>query len=209
MSVTGIILILFVIIHALGNATIYFDWLNTYAEHLHALPLLIWIFRLFMLAAMTVHVFFGIQLSLENYAAKPQSYAVRKSLRATFASRNMIWTGVLIAVYLVYHVLHFTVPVINPELSASQNIDLLGRPDVSKMVVLNFQNFFISCIYIIAMTSVGLHLYHGIQSLFQTTGLNNEKTMPVIIKMGVLAAIIFTLSYISIPVLILLGIVTA
>lgn len=209
MSVTGIILILFVIIHALGNATIYFDWLNAYAEHLHALPLLTWIFRLFMLAAMTVHVFFGIQLSLENYAAKPQSYAVRKSLRATFASRNMIWTGVLIAVYLVYHVLHFTVPVINPELSASQNIDLLGRPDVSKMVVLNFQNFFISCIYIIAMTSVGLHLYHGIQSLFQTTGLNNEKTMPVIIKMGVLAAIIFTLSYISIPVLILLGIVTA
>ena len=122
-SITGIMMILFVVFHALGNSTIYFHWLNAYSEHLHALPALIWAYRVFMLAVLSVHVFFGIQLTLENNEAKPLAYVCNRNLRATFASRNMIWTGTIIAVYLVYHLLHFTVQVINPEFSASQHAD--------------------------------------------------------------------------------------
>jgi succinate dehydrogenase / fumarate reductase cytochrome b subunit len=159
-----------------------------------------------MLAVVTVHVFFGIQLTLENNEAKPLAYVCKRNLRATFASKNMIWTGTIIAIYLVYHLLHFTIQVINPEFSAGQHADALGRPDVYEMVVRNFQNFFISLGYIFAMIALSLHLTHGIQSLFQTLGLNNEKTMPLIIKVGAVAAIILSLSYISIPVLVLTGI---
>jgi succinate dehydrogenase / fumarate reductase, cytochrome b subunit len=120
-AMTGTLMILFVIFHAIGNSTIYFHWLNAYAEHLHALPPLIWIYRIFMLLVLSVHVFFSMQLTLENHAAKPQAYALKKNLRATFASKNMIWTGMIIAVYLVYHLLHFTIRII-PELSASQKL---------------------------------------------------------------------------------------
>jgi len=205
LAITGIMMILFVIFHAIGNSTIYFHWLNAYAEHLHALPPLIWIYRIFMLVVLSVHVFFGTQLTLENHAAKPQAYALKKNLRATFASKNMIWTGMIIAVYLVYHLFHFTFRVI-PELSASQHLDAQGRPDVYEMVVLSFQHSVISLSYMLAMIALGLHLTHGTQSLFQTLGLNNEKTMPVIIRMGAIAAVILSLSYIAIPVLVLIGV---
>jgi len=118
----------------------------------------------------------------------------------------MIWTGTIIAIYLVYHLLHFTVQVINPEFSAIQHADALGRPDVYEMVVRNFQNFSISLVYIFAMTALALHLTHGIQSLFQTLGLHTEKAMPVIIKAGAITAIILSLGYISIPLLVLAGV---
>ena len=205
-SVTGLMMVLFVVLHMLGNSTIYFNWLNAYSEHLHALPALIWAYRVFMLAVLSVHVFFGLQLALENNEAKPLAYVCKRNLQATFASKNMIWTGTIIAIYLVYHLLHFTVQVINPEFSASQNADALGRSDVYKMVVLNFQNLFISLSYIFAMTALALHLTHGLQSLFQTLGLNNEKTMPLIIKAGAITAIILSLGYISIPVFVLTGV---
>ena len=205
-SITGLMLVLFVVFHALGNSTIYFHWLNAYSEHLHALPALIWLYRVFMLAVLSVHIFFGIQLTLENNAAKPLAYVCNRNLRATFASKNMIWTGTIIAIYLVYHLLHFTIQIINPEFSAGQHTDALGRPDVYEMVVRNFRNYFISLVYIFAMIALAFHLTHGIQSLFQTLGLNNEKAMPLIIKVGAITAIILSLGYISIPVLVLAGI---
>jgi len=205
-SITGLLMILFVVLHLIGNSTIYFHWLNAYAAHLHALPAFVWAYRVFMLVVLSVHVFFGIQLKLENIEAKPLAYVCKRNLSATFASRNMIWTGTIIAIYLVYHLLHFTVQVINPEFSAIQHADALGRPDVYEMVVRNFQNFSISLVYIFAMTALALHLTHGIQSLFQTLGLNTEKAMPVIIKAGAITAIILSLGYISIPLLVLAGV---
>jgi len=206
MSLTGLMMVLFVVLHVIGNSTIYFHWLNAYSAHLHALPALIWAYRVFMLVVLSAHIFFAVQLKLENVEAKPLEYVCKRNRSATFASKNMIWTGVLIAIYLVYHLLHFTVQVVNPEFSARQHMDALGRPDVYEMVVRSFQNLSISLIYIFAMTVLALHLTHGIQSLFQTLGMNNEKTMPLIIKAGAITAIILSLGYISIPVLVLTGV---
>jgi succinate dehydrogenase / fumarate reductase cytochrome b subunit len=198
----------FIIIHMLGNSTIFLGWLNAYAEHLHALPPLVWAFRIVMLLLFGVHVFFGIQLSLENSAARPQAYAVKKDRRATFAGKNMIWTGVVIAGFLVYHILHFTLHVTNPALSAGMagNVDTLGRPDVFKMVVLSFQQAGIAAMYIIAMIALALHLSHGAQSFFQTLGLNTDKTIEVFEKIGVVAAVIFFIGYASIPIAVFVGI---
>jgi succinate dehydrogenase / fumarate reductase cytochrome b subunit len=161
-----------------------------------------------MIAVISVHIFFGIQLTLENRSAKPDGYAVNTHLRSTFASRNMIWTGLILAAFILYHLLHFTAQVINPEISAQLNADSLGRPDVFRMVVLNFQNLFISLGYIFGMTALMLHLAHGMQSSFQTLGLGNETAQPITTKASSVAAFILFLGYISIPLVILMGIIS-
>jgi len=107
----------------------------------------------------------------------------------------------------VYHLLHFTFQVTNPDISARSHLDALGRPDVFTMVVLSFQNFFVASVYMIAMCALGLHLSHSIQSLFQTIGLNGEKTFPAIRKGGTLVAIIIFIGFAAIPVVILAGLV--
>jgi succinate dehydrogenase / fumarate reductase cytochrome b subunit len=207
MAVTGQAMIFFVIIHVIGNSTIFVDGLNGYAERLHSLPVLVWLTRLIMLAVIFTHVFFSIQLTLENWKSKPEKYAVQKHLRSTLASRNMIWSGLIIALFLIYHLMHFTFQIISPDLAAVNNLDALGRPDVTHMVISGFQNFFIALIYISALVALVLHLIHGIQSSIQTIGLNNDRTLPLIIKTGVVAAIVLFIGYVSIPASILLNIV--
>ena len=206
MAVSGQVMIIFIIIHMLGNSTIFFQGLNTYAAALHSLPALVWLTRTVMLTMLALHMYLSIQLTMENRKAKPESYAVKKHLRSTFASKNMIWTGLVIGVFLVYHLLHFTFQVTNPDISAFRNPDAAGRPDVAAMVILSFNRICIALTYIIAVIGLTLHLSHGIQSTFQTLGLNNDRTLPVISKAGSAAAVIILLGYISIPVIIFLGI---
>jgi succinate dehydrogenase / fumarate reductase, cytochrome b subunit len=208
MAVTGVMLFCFVLIHLAGNSTIFMGLINAYGEHLHALPALVWAFRVMLFMVFVIHVYFGIVLTLENNAARPQAYAVKKSLRATFASRNMIWTGALIGGFLVYHLLQFTLHVMNPELGAgvAGNFDKLGRPDVFKMMVFSFTQTPISAIYIIAMIVLALHLTHGVQSFFQTLGLNSEKSLPVLEKLSTVAAVVIFIGFASIPIVILIGI---
>jgi len=203
MAITGVMLLGFLVIHLCGNSLIYIGWINAYGERLHAMPPLVWGFRLFMLGVIIVHVFFGIQLTLENNAARPQAYALKRNLRASFSGRTMIWTGLLILAFLLYHLLHFTVRLTNPEISSG--IDAMGRLDVFKMVVLSFHNPAISGAYIAAMIVLGLHLAHGIQSFVQTFGLNNDKTIPVVERVGTGAAFILFLGYSAIPIIIILG----
>jgi succinate dehydrogenase / fumarate reductase cytochrome b subunit len=205
MAVSGQMMVLFLIMHVIGNSTIYFRLLNDYAEHLHSLYILVWANRLLMLAMLSIHVYFGIQLTLENNRAKPEPYALKKNLRATFASKNMIWTGLVIGTFLIYHLLHFTFQVTNPEIAASVNFDEMGRPDVTGMVLSSFQDLLISLIYVVAMGAVLLHLTHGIQSSFQTLGLNNERTIPVITRTGSLMAYVLFVGFVSIPIIILFG----
>jgi succinate dehydrogenase / fumarate reductase cytochrome b subunit len=207
MSVTGLAMIGFVIVHLLGNLSVYAgpDAINAYSAALHRLGPVVWAFRLVLLAALVVHIFFGVQLTLENSAAKPEPYAVKKSLHTTFAARNMIWTGLLIAAFIAYHLLHFTFQVTNPGTSALHHHDALGRPDVFMMVVSGFRNGLISSAYVGAMAMLGLHLSHSIQSLFQTLGLNSARTFPVIEKGGSITALLLALGFVSIPIVIVMG----
>jgi len=206
MAATGQLLVLFIILHVLGNSTIYFGWLNAYAAHLHALPPLLWSFRLVMIALFSLHLFFAIVLTLENGAARPQPYLVKKNLESTFAGRNMIWTGAVIGVFLFYHLLHFTFQVTNPAIAAVRHPDSLGRPDVFLMVARSFQNIGISTLYIVAVIALWLHLSHGIQSSFQTWGLNSDGSFPVVKGGSAAAAIILFIAYVAIPVVIVTGI---
>jgi len=207
MAFTGQMMLLFVIAHVLGNSSIYFSNLNAYAAAVHAMPLLLWLFRVFMAAVLVIHVYLGIVLTLENRKAKSGSYAVSRQISATFAGQNMIWTGSLIGGFLVYHLLHFTFQLIDPAVSAINNADSLGRPDVLMMVVRSFQDSGIATLYVTSLAGLLLHLTHGIQSSFQTWGLNNEKSFPLVTGGGQIAATILFLGYAAIPVVILMGIV--
>jgi succinate dehydrogenase / fumarate reductase cytochrome b subunit len=202
MAVTGQMMIVFVVVHVLGNSAIYFSTLNAYAAALHALPVLLWAVRLFMFSMLCLHVWLGIVITLENRKAKPQTYSVTNHLSATFAGKNMIWTGTMIAAFLVYHLLHFTVQVLMPQSSALRNPDSLGRPDVFMMVVQSFRHVSIAAVYVLSVAALLLHLMHGIQSSIQTWGANNDRTMPLVRGGGTLAAVLLFLGYAAIPVVI-------
>ena len=207
MAASGFLMLLFVVVHLLGNSSIFVgpDGINAYAAKLHSLGPVVWIFRAVMFAMLAVHVWFGIQLTLENNAANPSKYAVKKHLKITFSGNTMIWTGLLLLAFLVYHLLQFTVRV-TPDVVLGD--DAQGRFDVFTMVLESFRNGSIAAVYIAAMIVLFLHLSHGIQSLFQTFGVANDRTLPVYHGLGTLLAIVFLVGYASIPVTILAGILT-
>ncbi len=207
MAVSGFGMIAFVLVHLLGNAALYSgpDGINTYASALHRFPPLIAAFRLTLAILLGLHAYFGIQLTLENRAAKPVAYAVHQSRASTFASRNMIWSGLAIGIFLVYHLLHFTIQVLTPELAAGTHPDKLGRPDVFSMIVHSFQSPAVSLVYLSAMAALGLHLLHSMQSAFQSAGLNSEHSLPIVIRAGMLAALLIFLGFAAMPIAIYIG----
>ena len=204
MAVTGLLLVVFLIGHLLGNMTIFKGaaGINAYAEGLHKLVPVVWGNRIVMGLAIVLHVILAIQVTLENWAAKPEKYAVAKSLRATFASKNMIWTGLAVAAFVVYHLIQFT---FRP--GVTLGTDAAGRLDVFTMVVDAFRVVLITAVYVVAMLAVFFHLTHGIQSLFQTSGLTNAIMLPRYGIVGKLLSAIFLIGFGSIPVVIFLQII--
>lgn len=206
MAVTGLLLVGFITMHLLGNLSVFAgpDGINAYAEHLHDLGPLVWVFRLIMLALFAVHITLGVQLSLENRTATPVNYSIKKRMKTTFSSESMLYTGLILLAFLIYHLLHFTFQLTNPEISAHNlPLDAAMRPDVFTMVVLSFQKVFVSLVYIVGMLALFLHLNHGLSSIVQTFGLNNGPSQEKVTLGGKLIAVGFLLAYIAIPVLIL------
>lgn len=204
-AVTGLLMVLFVVGHLLGNLTIFWgpSGINAYAMHLHELAPIVWTTRIVMGLAVVLHIVLSIQLTLENQAAKPQKYAVSKSLRATFASKNMIWTGLALGAFIGYHLLQFTFRV-TPGLTLGT--DALQRFDVYSMVVASLRNVLVGIVYLVAMVSLWLHLSHGVQSVFQTLGLSNATLLPRYEVVGKVLSAIFLAGFGAIPAVILVGI---
>jgi succinate dehydrogenase / fumarate reductase cytochrome b subunit len=204
MAVTGLLMVLFLIGHTLGNMTIFkgAEGINAYAFHLHELAPVVWANRIVMGIAVVLHVIFAIMVTLENWAAKPVKYAVSRSLKATFASKNMIWTGLIVAVFIGYHLAHFTLRVTGVQIGT----DAQGRLDVFTMVRDSFVLAPIAIIYVVSMVAVFLHLTHGIQSLFQTSGFSNAIMLPRYGVVGKLLSAIFLIGLGSIPVVFLIRI---
>ncbi|MDA8098624.1 MAG: succinate dehydrogenase cytochrome b subunit [Nitrospiraceae bacterium] len=205
MAATGQLMTVFIILHVAGNSTIFFGNLNAYAAGLHSLWVLLWAVRIVMLPAVILHIIYALQLTVENGKARPVDYMKKENRTSTFAGRNMIWTGAVIGTFLVYHLLQYTFQVTNPALSAYRNLDEAGRPDVFLMVARTLQQPLIAAVYLLGVTALLLHLSHGIQSSFQTWGLNGERSFPFIRKGGSAAATILWLAYAAIPVTIFTG----
>lgn len=205
MALTGFVAFGFVFGHMLGNLQIFIgqDQMNTYAEKLQSLGPVLWLIRSVVFFAFAVHVWFGITLKLEATAARPIGYKSNATVKATLASRTMIWTGIIILVFLIYHLMHYTVRVTNPEFSALT--DPMGRPDVYTMVILGFSNWFISGFYILSVGLLSFHLSHGVASMFQSLGLNSEAWQVRLHRIAWMLTAILFVGYASIPAAVLTG----
>ncbi|MCB2205341.1 succinate dehydrogenase cytochrome b subunit [bacterium] len=207
-AVTGLFMVLFILGHMIGNLQMYLgqDTMNHYAETLQGMGALLWLIRGGLLLFLVLHVITSIRLKALNLSARPEPYAVKNYVRATLTSRTMIWSGVMLFLFIVYHLLHFTVKATNPAYGGL--FDAAGRHDVYSMVVIGYNNVLISIVYISAMILLGFHLFHAIESMFQTLGINHEKYNPLIHGLSVTLSTIIVAGFIMIPVGVLAGWIT-
>lgn len=184
-GISGGLLILFVLAHLAGNLTIYIgpygEGINVYAQALHASPLVLWGARGGLLLVFLVHIFTTLSLVIENRRARPQRYAVNARVQSTIFVRTMALSGLVVLSFLIFHVLQFAAGM-SPH---SHLYDLEGRHDVAAMIILSFHNVWVSAFYLLSLVLLGMHLSHGIASVFQTFGLNGRKSASLI-KYGAL-----------------------
>ena len=207
-AVTGLILLLFVIGHLVGNLQIFLGprWINDYSQHLRDLGPLLWLVRAVLLICVALHIYFTIWLAIDNRRARPQDYVERQHIKATFASRHMVVSGLIVLVFIIYHLAHFTVRVTDPRFGLLK-ADPLNRYDVYSMMVYGFQNYLVSSFYLLGLFLLALHLSHGSSSFFQSLGLNDKKLAPRLALGGRIFAWLLFAGYTSIPVAVLLGLV--
>lgn len=211
MAVTGLGLFAFVIAHLLGNLQIFLGplALNTYAHKLRTMPALLWAARLGLLTIFVLHVAAAAQLWLRIRAARPIPYHHKHYIEASFASRTMMLSGMLVLLFIAYHLAHFTFHVVHQETIPLTTIKFEGADeqvfDVYRMVVLGFRNVLISGLYIAGQIVLGFHLSHGVSSLFQTLGLKYPRQRKVIEALGPICAAAIVLGNISMPLAVLAG----
>ncbi|MEO6846628.1 MAG: succinate dehydrogenase cytochrome b subunit [Chthoniobacterales bacterium] len=199
-ALTGILLVGYVVLHLIGNLSIFLgqNAINTYALGLHSLGPLLWIARIILLIAFVAHIYTTIRLTIENRASRPQKYAVKTNVQTNIFARTMAISGIIVLAFVIFHLAQFTLEMVHPEYRGIH--DSLGRHDVYSMVILGFQNFWVSLFYIIAIGLLTFHLSHGIGSLFQTLGITNRKLQPIFTQGGRILALLIFLGYASIPI---------
>src|SRR5882724_5725511 len=207
MAVTGILLFGFVLGHMIGNLKLYEgpEILNSYARFLRtvgtpAVPPsgLLWIARSVLLVAVLLHIWAAWQLTLMNRQARPADYTRRDVVHTSYASRTMRWGGVINLLFVIYHLLDLTFGAVNPSFQEG---------DVYHNVVASFSVWWVSAFYVVAQLALGLHLYHGLWSLFQSLGWNHPRFNGWRSGFAHAFAWIITLGNISFPLAVLTGLV--
>jgi len=208
MAVSGAVLIGFLIAHMVGNLKMYLgpEAFNHYAEFLREVgePVLprtvgLWIFRVVLLGCVGLHMLSAWQVYLQSRNARGGSYEKEESLSFAYASRTMRWGGVIIGVFVVYHLLHFTIGTVHPD---------FVHGDAYRNVVLGFQNPLVIGAYTVAMIMVTFHVYHGLWSAFQTVGANHPKYNPIRRPLALVLALLLLLGFLSVPAGVMAGVLT-
>ena len=201
-AVTGVLLFLFVVGHLLGNLQAFQGAakFNAYAEFLQSAKGLLWVVRLVMLTALVLHATAGIQLYLASRAARPEPYRVPLANPATVSSKTMIWTGLLTLAFVIYHLLDLTI-----------GAALVHSGFDQKNAFLNLVNTFRSVgkvvFYGVSIIGLGLHLSHGLYSMWQSLGFRHPLWTPTIQKAGVLLGVVLALAYLFIPAGVVVGLI--
>jgi succinate dehydrogenase / fumarate reductase cytochrome b subunit len=208
MAVTGFILFGYVLGHMIGNLQIFApdrDQINRYAAFLHSPANLapLWIIRAVLFAAVALHIAAAIQLTKLKSDARPVGYIKKKDVPSSYAARTMIWSGPIIAAFVIFHVLHLTVGVVMPLREVGAN-----QPDVRYNVVSAFQNPAVSLFYILAVTLLCVHLYHGLWSMLQSLGWMSPRHSKAIRRGAAALAILICVGFVSVPVAVMAGLVT-
>ena len=202
MAVTGVILVGFVIAHLLGNLQVYLgpEAMNNYAvwlrQVLHGTGL--WIARAVLLVAVILHIWSAASLTLSSRRARPIGYREQKWRESTYASRTMRWGGVIILLFVIYHILHMTTGTVHQSFIEG---------DVYHNFVAGFRVVPVSLFYIFAMLALGLHLRHGVWSMFQTLGVSHPRSIRTAHVLAWIVAIVIVVGNISFPLAVLAGVV--
>ena len=207
MAITGAVLWGFVIGHMLGNLQIFLgqDTYNGYAAALKGNALLLWGVRGLLLVSVIVHIYSGLRLAALNRAARPVPYAKKRYVKASLTSRTMALSGLTLLAFIVYHLLHFTIGVTDPQ--HFHLVDPAGRHDAYSMFVFGFQNVYVSISYIVAMVLLGMHLNHGASSMFQSLGLNHTRYNGLLQRVGPVSSVLIVVGNIAMPVAVLCNLV--
>jgi len=206
MAVTGIFLFGWIFLHMLGNLKVYMgpEHYNAYAQFLITMgaPLLpnksaLIVVRTLLFLAAVFHIVAATQLTIMNRKARPVGYREREYVAGTYAARTMRWGGVIILLFVWYHIGHLTFGKFHPDFIEG---------DVYHNFVTGFQVWWVSAIYIIANLALGMHLYHGLWSMFNSLGLNHPGFNPWRRAFATVFAIVVTAGNVSFPVAVLIGI---
>jgi succinate dehydrogenase cytochrome b subunit len=202
MGVTGLIGIGFVLLHMAGNLLAFrgSEALNAYAHFLASTGELLWLLRLVLIVAVILHVIAAYQLTVQNRAARPVGYFNREPQVSTWAARTMRWGGVLLLVFIVLHIMHFTNPGWRPD-------GVFAKSDVYANVVISFQIWWVTLFYVLAMMSLGLHLYHGVWSSVRSIGAAQPSPRPLHRRVALALAVILWLGFTAVPVAVFAGLI--
>jgi succinate dehydrogenase / fumarate reductase, cytochrome b subunit len=201
LAVTGLIWVAYLITHMLANLLVFQGprSINAYSAFLHGTGGALWAARLVLIAALVLHVVAAVQLAARSKEARPTGYAAgREPQVSTLASRTIRWGGALILLFLVYHLLHFTVGTAHPDF-------VEGNPYHN--VATGFRNPFVVVIYLIAMAAVGLHLYHGVWSSGRSLGMAPPSHRPLRRTTALALALLIWLGFTVIPIAVYAGVV--
>jgi len=207
-ALTGLALVGFLSVHLAGNLLVFKgqEAFNAYALALRDLGPGLWVARLLLLAMAGAHILLALRLQAENSAARGAAYVVQRPQVSTPAARSMLLTGLLIAAFVLYHLAHFTWRVAHPEFAGS--LGVAGPDDVYSMVVGSFGQPLIAGLYVVAIVLLGLHLAHGVSSVFQTLGLRHPRWERTLARLGPAFGALVAAGYLSIPLAVQAGLVT-
>lgn len=202
MAVSGLLLFGFVLAHMAGNLLLYLgpEALNKYGEMLQSNQALVWTARAVLLGSVVLHMWAAFSLTMVNRAARPVGYRQTHRETSTYASRTMQFGGPILLLFIVYHLLHFTV-------GASTVHPSFIRGDVYNNVVTGFQNPLVVFFYLLSMVALSMHLFHGVVSMLQTVGLSHPKYNGLRSMIGTAYAAVVTVGNLSFPLAVYFGLV--
>src|SRR4051794_13724395 len=207
MAISGIIMVLFLIAHMIGNLHVYqgaasfndySEWLRTFGEP--ALPprTLLTAIEVVLVLSVVAHMWAAVSLWRQARLARPERYAVKKSVAQSYASRTMRWGGVIIILFVVYHILDLTFGAVNPAGTDSTPYDRL---------VQGFQNPIVTTVYVITLLLLGMHLRHGIWSATQTLGQSNKRRERTVNAFAIGFSVLLIAGYLVVPAAVVFGLV--
>jgi len=215
MAITGLVLVSFLLMHMLGNLQTLEGGphaINAYANFLQTLPWeFLWGFRAVIALCIVLHLLMGYLLVLENRKARPQGYSVKRYIKASWAARTMIYTGSIVVLFALLHVLHFTMLYLDPVSKSLEWVADSGMyegktiHDVYAMMIYGFNIDWVAILYIVAMLAIAIHLTHAFSSMFQTLGLRNEKWRNILSYVAILYAVVIFFGFSINPIAVLIS----
>lgn len=207
MAVSGIILVLYLIVHMIGNVKAfagaksfnsYSEWIRTVGEPAVPAQTVLWIVRLVLLAAVLAHMWAAFSLWKQARAARPIPYVTKKRVQQSYASKTLRWGGVIIALFIIYHILDLTTGTVNPDGADTTPYDRL---------VASFTNPFVTAFYVVALLLLGMHLRHGLWSAAQTLGQSNKRRERALNLFATAFAVVLIGGFLLIPFSVLFGVI--